>query len=132
MAELLKWAHATVTVCHSKTKNLEQIVSNADILVVAIGRPEFVPGSWIKKGAVVIDCGINSVQDATKKSGKEYFNKHLISQKIDNVLVKIGYRLVGDVQYAEAAKQAAYITPVPGGVGPMTVRFHEFFTEEKK
>ncbi|KAG7204347.1 hypothetical protein KM043_002164 [Ampulex compressa] len=100
VAELLKWQNATVTVCHSKTKNLPQVVSQADILVVGIGQPELVKGSWIKPGAVVIDCGINSIPDPTKKSGQ---------------------RLVGDVDYAEAAKVASYITPVPGGVGPMTV-----------
>lgn len=100
VAELLKWHNATVTVCHSKTKNLPQVVSQADILVVGIGQPELVKGSWIKPGAVVIDCGINSIPDPTKKSGQ---------------------RLVGDVAYAEAAKVASYITPVPGGVGPMTV-----------
>ncbi|KAJ8898327.1 hypothetical protein PR048_003687 [Dryococelus australis] len=99
-AELLKWHHATVTVCHTKTKNLEQQTAKADILVVAVGRPEMVKGSWIKKGAVVIDCGISSVPDATKKSGQ---------------------RLVGDVAFEEASKLASYITPVPGGVGPMTV-----------
>jgi methylenetetrahydrofolate dehydrogenase (NADP+)/methenyltetrahydrofolate cyclohydrolase/formyltetrahydrofolate synthetase len=100
MAELLKWAHATVTTCHSKTKNIEKIVGEADILVVGIGSPQFVPGKWIKPGAVVIDCGINSIDDNTKKSG---------------------YRLVGDVEYAQAVERAGYITPVPGGVGPMTV-----------
>ncbi|XP_076235203.1 pug C-1-tetrahydrofolate synthase, cytoplasmic [Calliopsis andreniformis] len=100
IAELLKWNNATVTVCHSKTKNLPQVVSQADILVVAIGQPQMVKGSWIKPGAVVIDCGINSIPDPTKKSGQ---------------------RLVGDVDYDEAAKVASYITPVPGGVGPMTV-----------
>lgn len=99
-SELLKWAHATVTVCHSKTKNIEAITKRADILVVGIGRPHFVKGSWIKDGAVVIDCGINSIPDSTKKSGK---------------------RLVGDVDFEEAKKVASYITPVPGGVGPMTV-----------
>ena len=66
-AQMLKWRHATVTTCHSKTKNLEGVVGRADILVVAIGRTEFVKGSWVKPGAVVIDCGINSVDDATKK-----------------------------------------------------------------
>ncbi|XP_053984468.1 C-1-tetrahydrofolate synthase, cytoplasmic [Hylaeus volcanicus] len=100
VAELLKWQNATVTVCHSKTKNLPQVTSQADILVVAIGQPQMVKGSWIKPGAVVIDCGINSIPDSTKKSGQ---------------------RLVGDVDYEEAAKVASYITPVPGGVGPMTV-----------
>ncbi|KAK9883875.1 hypothetical protein WA026_004815 [Henosepilachna vigintioctopunctata] len=100
VAELLKWNHATVTVCHSKTKNLKEICQRADLLVVAIGQPELVKGDWVKPGAVVIDCGINSIPDPTKKSGQ---------------------RLVGDVEYDAAAKNASYITPVPGGVGPMTV-----------
>ncbi|XP_017765884.1 PREDICTED: C-1-tetrahydrofolate synthase, cytoplasmic [Eufriesea mexicana] len=100
VSELLKWHNATVTVCHSKTQNLPEIVSHADILVVAIGQPHMVKGNWIKPGAVVIDCGINSIPDSTKKAGQ---------------------RLVGDVDYEEAAKIASYITPVPGGVGPMTV-----------
>ncbi|KAL4706337.1 hypothetical protein ACJJTC_016631 [Scirpophaga incertulas] len=100
VAELLKWENATVTVCHSKTKNLDQIARTADILVVAIGRPEMVKGSWIKPGAVVIDCGINPIPDPSKKSGQ---------------------RLVGDVAYNEALSVASHVTPVPGGVGPMTV-----------
>ncbi|GLV43503.1 pugilist [Carabus blaptoides fortunei] len=99
-AELLKWNNATVTVCHSRTKNLDEQCRKADILVVGIGQPELVKGSWIKPGAVVIDCGINAIPDPTKKSGQ---------------------RLVGDVCFAEAAQVASYITPVPGGVGPMTV-----------
>ncbi|EGE77394.2 formate-tetrahydrofolate ligase [Blastomyces dermatitidis ATCC 18188] len=97
---LLKNADATVTVCHSKTKNLEAIVKEADILVAAIGKPEFVKGSWLKPGAVVIDVGTNYVPDATKKSGQ---------------------RLVGDVEFSAAVEVASHITPVPGGVGPMTV-----------
>ncbi|XP_011307448.1 C-1-tetrahydrofolate synthase, cytoplasmic isoform X2 [Fopius arisanus] len=100
VAELLKWHNATVTVCHSRTKDLSQVVSQADILVVGIGQPEMVKGSWIKPGAVVIDCGINAIPDSTKKSGQ---------------------RLVGDVEYSTAKEVASYITPVPGGVGPMTV-----------
>ncbi|XP_072745675.1 C-1-tetrahydrofolate synthase, cytoplasmic [Anoplolepis gracilipes] len=100
VAELLKWHNATVTVCHSKTKNLPDVVRQADILVVGIGQPQLVKGNWIKPGAVVIDCGINPISDPTKKNGQ---------------------RLVGDVAYEEAAKVASYITPVPGGVGPMTV-----------
>ncbi|XP_042860886.1 C-1-tetrahydrofolate synthase, cytoplasmic-like isoform X3 [Penaeus japonicus] len=100
MAELLKWHHATVTTCHSRTADLEGTVRTADILVVGIGRPQMVKGSWVKPGAVVIDCGINAIPDATKKSGS---------------------RLVGDVDYDEASKVASVITPVPGGVGPMTV-----------
>ncbi|XP_034232455.1 C-1-tetrahydrofolate synthase, cytoplasmic [Thrips palmi] len=99
-SELLKWNNATVTVCHSRTKNLEKVTAQADILVVAIGQPEMVKGSWVKPGAVVIDCGINAIPDPTKKTGQ---------------------RLVGDVAYDEAKLVASYITPVPGGVGPMTV-----------
>ncbi|XP_053696503.1 C-1-tetrahydrofolate synthase, cytoplasmic [Sabethes cyaneus] len=100
MAELLKWHDATVTICHSKTKNLNMMIKKADILVVAVGKPEMVRGAWIKPSAVVIDCGINSISDPTKKSGQ---------------------RLVGDVKYDEALVVASYVTPVPGGVGPMTV-----------
>ncbi|WPH01218.1 c-1-tetrahydrofolate synthase, mitochondrial [Acrodontium crateriforme] len=100
LSYLLRNADATVTVCHSKTKNLEDIVKQADIVVAAIGKPAFVKGSWIKEGAVVIDVGTNSIPDETKKSG---------------------YRLVGDVEYETAVEKASQITPVPGGVGPMTV-----------
>lgn len=100
VAELLKWHNATVTVCHSKTKNLPDVARQADILVVGIGQPELVKGNWIKPGAVVIDCGINPISDSAKKGGQ---------------------RLVGDVAFEEAVKVASYITPVPGGVGPMTV-----------
>jgi methylenetetrahydrofolate dehydrogenase (NADP+)/methenyltetrahydrofolate cyclohydrolase len=94
MAFELTFAGATVTQCHSRTKNLDEKVKEADLVVVALGRPEMVKGSWIKKGAVVIDIGINRGKD----------NK-----------------LVGDVEFDEAIKHASYITPVPGGVGPMTV-----------
>uniref|UniRef100_A0A8C4EFP5 C-1-tetrahydrofolate synthase, cytoplasmic n=1 Tax=Dicentrarchus labrax TaxID=13489 RepID=A0A8C4EFP5_DICLA len=100
MHDLLLWSHATVTTCHSKTTDLPGEVGKADILVVGIGKAEMVKGEWIKKGAVVIDCGINHVPDETKPSGK---------------------RVVGDVHYASAKEQAGFITPVPGGVGPMTV-----------
>lgn len=93
-------ANATVTVCHSRTRNLPEITRQADVLVAAIGRPEMVTGDMIKPGAVVIDVGINRVEDASKKKG---------------------YRLVGDVNFAEAEPIASRITPVPGGVGPMTV-----------
>ncbi|KAG0171919.1 tetrahydrofolate synthase [Apophysomyces sp. BC1034] len=100
VATLLTAENATVTVCHSRTRNIEAIVKTADILVVAIGKPEFVKGDWIKPNAVVIDVGTNAVPDPTKKSGT---------------------RWVGDVEFAEAEKSARWITPVPGGVGPMTV-----------
>ena len=79
MSQLLKWKDCTVTVCHSKTRNLESVVSNAEILVVGVGKAKFVPGHWIKPGAVVIDCGINSIPDSTKKSGmdEENINCHV-------------------------------------------------------
>uniref|UniRef100_UPI00358E28FD C-1-tetrahydrofolate synthase, cytoplasmic-like isoform X2 n=1 Tax=Myxine glutinosa TaxID=7769 RepID=UPI00358E28FD len=100
MHDLLLWNHATVTTCHSKTRDMPSVVKEADILVVGIGKAEFVRGDWIKEGAVVIDCGINHIPDPTKESGR---------------------RLVGDVAFDEVCERAAYLTPVPGGVGPMTV-----------
>ncbi|KAI0362366.1 FTHFS-domain-containing protein [Trametes cingulata] len=100
VAAMLRHRDATVTQCHSRTKNLEEIVKQADIVVSAIGKPQLVQGSWLKPGAVVIDVGTNYIPDATKKSGQ---------------------RLVGDVDFDSAAAVASYITPVPGGVGPMTV-----------
>ncbi|KAG0130433.1 formate--tetrahydrofolate ligase-domain-containing protein [Tuber indicum] len=97
---LLKNSDATVTVCHSATKNLQDFVKRADVLVSAIGKALFVKGEWLKPGAVVIDVGINYIMDETRKSGQ---------------------RLVGDVDYESAKEVASLITPVPGGVGPMTV-----------
>ncbi len=99
-ALLLIGKNATVTVCHSRTRDLPSVVRQADILIAAIGKMEMVRGDWIKPGAAVIDVGINSKPDATKKSG---------------------YRLVGDVCFDEAKEVAGFITPVPGGVGPMTI-----------
>jgi methylenetetrahydrofolate dehydrogenase (NADP+)/methenyltetrahydrofolate cyclohydrolase len=99
MAQLLLAESCTVTVAHSKTKDLPEVVRRADIVVAAVGRPEMVKGDWIKPGATVIDVGINRVPAATE--GKT--------------------RLVGDVDYAGAAAVAGAITPVPGGVGPMTI-----------
>lgn len=92
--------NCTVTLCHSRTKNLPEICRQADILIAAIGQPEFVDASFIKEGAVIIDVGMNRVNDPTAKKG---------------------YRLAGDVNYAEAEKIASAITPVPRGVGPMTI-----------
>ena len=100
VALLLVRANATVTICHSRTKNLPDVVRQADVLVAAVGRAEMVRGDWIKPGAVVIDVGINRVDDPSRSRG---------------------YRLVGDVNYDEAKEVAGYITPVPGGVGPMTI-----------
>lgn len=93
-------ANGTVTICHSATQDLPSITRQADVLIAAIGRPEFIKANMVKPGAVVIDVGINRVADATKKSG---------------------FRLVGDVAFAEVASLCSLITPVPGGVGPMTV-----------
>jgi methylenetetrahydrofolate dehydrogenase (NADP+)/methenyltetrahydrofolate cyclohydrolase len=101
MAQLLLNANATVTIAHSRTRDLPDVCRNADILVAAVGRPEMVKASWIKSGATVIDVGINRVPAPEKGEGKT--------------------RLVGDVAFAEAESVAAVITPVPGGVGPMTI-----------
>ncbi len=99
--------NATVTVCHSRTRNIATVTRQADILIVAMGKPEFVTGEMVRPGAVVIDVGVNRVNDPTAKQG---------------------YRLVGDVKFAEAAEVAAAITPVPGGVGPMTITMLLFNT----
>jgi len=98
VAQLLLAENATVTIAHSKTRDLPALCRRADLLVAAIGRPEMVRGDWVKPGATVIDVGINRVPGEAGKT-----------------------RIVGDVAYAEAAKIAAAITPVPGGVGPMTI-----------
>lgn len=101
MAQLLLNDSATVTIAHSRTKDLADVVRRADIVVAAVGRPEMVPGDWIKEGATVIDVGINRLDAPEKGEGKT--------------------RLVGDVDYASCAERAGAITPVPGGVGPMTI-----------
>lgn len=102
MAMLLvsKLSNATVTIAHSRSKDLPAICRRADIIVAAVGRPDMVKADWVKPGAVVIDVGINRVEDASKKSG---------------------YRLTGDVDYADVSPRCSAITPVPGGVGPMTI-----------
>jgi methylenetetrahydrofolate dehydrogenase (NADP+) / methenyltetrahydrofolate cyclohydrolase len=101
MLQLLLRDNCTVTLAHSRTKNLADVVRAADIVVAAVGRPEMIKGDWIKPGATVIDVGINRVPAPEKGEGKT--------------------RLVGDVDYASAAEVAGAITPVPGGVGPMTI-----------
>lgn len=95
-----QWANATVTICHSQTKDLPAITRQADVLIAAIGKAEFVTADMVKPGVVVIDVGVNRVPDATKKTG---------------------YRLTGDVHFPTVSPLCAKITPVPGGVGPMTV-----------
>ncbi|HTM64727.1 MAG TPA: tetrahydrofolate dehydrogenase/cyclohydrolase catalytic domain-containing protein [Flavipsychrobacter sp.] len=92
--------NATVTLCHSKTKDLKSFTLQADVIVAAIGRPKFITAEMVKEGAVVIDVGINRIEDKTKKSGS---------------------RLVGDVDFESVASKCSYITPVPKGVGPMTI-----------
>lgn len=101
MAQLLLGDSCTVTIAHSRTKDLADVVRRADIVVAAVGRPEMVPGDWIKKGATVIDVGINRLDAPEKGEGKT--------------------KLVGDVDYDSCAAVAGAITPVPGGVGPMTI-----------
>ena len=101
VAQLLLAESATVTVAHSKTRDLASVCRRADILVAAVGRPQMIAGDWIKDGAIVIDVGINRVPNPESGEGRT--------------------RLVGDVAYAQAAERASAITPVPGGVGPMTI-----------
>ncbi len=100
MSRKAKPGNATVTICHSRTKNLKEICSQADILIVAIGKPEFVTADMVKYGAVVIDVGIHRVKSDQTKSG---------------------WKLKGDVKFDEVAEKCSFITPVPGGVGPMTI-----------
>lgn len=100
VAQLLQKKNATVTICHSRTVDLPGYVKEADIIIAAIGKPNYVKGEWLKEGAVLIDVGINYIPDATKKSG---------------------VKLVGDVDFESCKNKTSFITPVPGGVGPMTV-----------
>jgi len=100
VAMLCLHKNATITICHSRTKDLPSVVRSADVLIAAVGKAEMVKKDWVKEGAIVIDVGINAVTDTTRK---------------------LGYRLVGDVDYKGVKEVASAITPVPGGVGPMTV-----------
>lgn len=103
MAQLMmqkQFGDATVTVCHSHTKDIKKECLEADIIIAAIGKPNFLTGDMVKEGAVIVDVGTTRVPDATRKSG---------------------FRLNGDVKYDEVAPKSSFITPVPGGVGPMTI-----------
>ena len=100
VAAMLRNENCTVTICHSRSTNIPELVKNADIVIAALGKPNYVKGEWIKEGAIVIDVGINYIPDSTKKSGQ---------------------RLVGDVEFDTVKETAQFLTPVPGGVGPMTV-----------
>jgi methylenetetrahydrofolate dehydrogenase (NADP+) / methenyltetrahydrofolate cyclohydrolase len=118
MAQLLLQENATVTICHSRTKNLAEIASQADILVAAIGRAGFVRAEHIKEGATVVDVGINNVSDA--EFARELFGEDELEKRL-NTIAKRGFTLVGDVNPKEAKAKAANFTPVPGGVGLLTV-----------
>ena len=100
MAKNSKHANCTVTLTHSRTKNLEEFTKSADIVIVALGKPAFLTGDMIKEGAIIVDVGITRVPDDSKKSG---------------------FRIQGDAEFNSCAEKASYITPVPGGVGPMTI-----------
>lgn len=100
MAKKANPGNCTVTVCHSRTQNIKEFTLKADIIIVALGSPEFLTADMVKDGATVIDVGITRVKDESKKSG---------------------FRLVGDVKFDEVAPKCSFITPVPGGVGPMTI-----------
>lgn len=118
MAQLLLQENATVTICHSRTKDIEKICSQADILIAAVGRAGFVRGDFIKTGATVIDVGINTISD--KETAHELFGEDELEKRL-SVIEKRGATLVGDVNPKEAKEKAANFTPVPGGVGLLTV-----------
>ena len=101
LAQLLLAENTSVTIVHSKTKNITEITSKADILIAAVGRAEIIKSDWVKPGACVIDVGINRLETQEKETGK--------------------YRIVGDVDFSQVSERASFITPVPGGVGPMTI-----------
>lgn len=100
LSENRKQGNCTVTICHSQTKNIKEICQSADIIVAALGHPNFITADMVKEGAVIIDVGITRIPDATKKSG---------------------YRIAGDVDFENVSPKCSFITPVPGGVGPMTI-----------
>jgi methylenetetrahydrofolate dehydrogenase (NADP+)/methenyltetrahydrofolate cyclohydrolase len=100
LSQKRKVGNATVTITHSRTQNLTEITLNADIIIAALGIPEFLTASMVKNNVTIIDVGITRVEDSSKKNG---------------------YRLLGDVAFDEVSKKASFITPVPGGVGPMTI-----------
>jgi len=106
LAQLLMRESCTVTVAHSRTRDLPDVIRRADIVVAAVGRPEMVPGDWIKEGATVIDVGINRIEAPEKGTNEDG---------------SVKTRLVGDVHFASCVERAGAITPVPGGVGPMTI-----------
>lgn len=118
LAMLLLQMDATVTICHSRTKNLSEITNQADILIAAIGRAGFITAEHIKKGATVVDVGINKVSDA--QSARQLFDQSELEKRI-SIIEKRGFTLVGDVNPKDAFAKAGKFTPVPGGVGLLTI-----------
>lgn len=118
MAMLLLHRHATVTICHSRTKNLPEITRRADIIIAAIGRKAMITGDYIGDGAVVVDVGMNSA--TTEEEVRRIFSDEEIPQRM-GALQKRGSTLVGDVEPRSVIERASYLTPVPGGVGPLTI-----------
>ncbi len=113
VAALLLQKHATVTICHSRTRNLAEVVRQGDIVIAAVGRPYMITGDMIKEGAIVIDVGINRVTSEDAPAS--------LPDKKREVIERRGSTVIGDVEFDSAAERAGWITPVPGGVGPMTI-----------
>jgi methylenetetrahydrofolate dehydrogenase (NADP+)/methenyltetrahydrofolate cyclohydrolase len=118
IAMLLLHRNATVTICHSRTRNLPEVTREADILIAAIGRPAMITGDFIRGGAVVVDVGMNNVTTADEV--KRIFADSEIPKRMDT-LARRGYTLAGDVEPRTVAERASWLTPVPGGVGPLTI-----------
>jgi methylenetetrahydrofolate dehydrogenase (NADP+)/methenyltetrahydrofolate cyclohydrolase len=116
MALLLMHADATVTVCHSRTRDLPRVTREADVLIAAIGRPGFVRAEHVKPGAVVVDVGINRIEDEAQA-------RDLLDESRREGFSKRGYAIVGDVHAPSVSEVAGVLTPVPGGVGPLTIAF---------
>jgi len=118
MSMLLLHRNATVTICHSRTRNLPEVTRQADILIAAIGRAAIITGDFVRDGAVVVDVGMNNVTTADEVN--RIFAESEIPRRLEN-LAKRGYTLVGDVEPRTVAERASWLTPVPGGVGPLTI-----------
>jgi methylenetetrahydrofolate dehydrogenase (NADP+)/methenyltetrahydrofolate cyclohydrolase len=118
MAMLLLNRNATVTICHSRTRNLPEVTRQADILIAAIGRAAMITGDFIREGAVVVDVGMNKVASADEV--KRIFADSEIPGRMEG-LARRGYTLAGDVEPRAVAERASWLTPVPGGVGPLTI-----------
>src|SRR5262249_18100698 len=118
MSMLLLHRNATVTICHSRTRNLPEVTRQADILIAAIGRAAIITGDFVRDGAVVVDVGMNNV--TTGDEVNRIFAESEIPRRLEN-LAKRGYTLVGDVEPRTVAERASWLTPVPGAVGPLTI-----------